>query len=297
MSPRIRIGIIGVGEAGAAIATGLRTTGVQVFGVDVRADDPVVRARADAAGIQLVDGLESLAAQVEVIVCLTSAKFAVAIATEIAPFLTAAHLYSDWNSASPELKKRVGEVVAGSGASFADGAVMAAVLPHKHRVPVLLSGPGAEAFASALTGTGMRLEVIGVEPGQASAVKMFRSLLVKGLEALLLECAVGANAYGVTDRVLSSMNGSLPMDDWPELASYLLSRTLAHGERRAQELREVASTLEDVSVEPLLADAGARRLQWLADLGVQPAADSPYEEVLNLIEKARQRHVPGATIH
>jgi 3-hydroxyisobutyrate dehydrogenase-like beta-hydroxyacid dehydrogenase len=286
-----RIGLIGVGEAGAAIAAGLHEEHARsVAAFDARGGEPEVRSRAERAGIDLAGSLEALAASSDVVICLTSAKVAVAVARDMVPFLTAEHVYTDWNSASPQLKCEVAEVVAPSGARFADGAVMAAVPAHRHRVPVLLSGDGAPALQQALAGMDMQLEVLGPEPGQASAVKMFRSLLVKGLEALLLECAVGANAYGATHRVLESMTGSLPTQDWPELAAYLLQRTVAHGERRAEELRQVARTLEDVGLEPLLADAGARRLQWFVDLDVTGGVAShelDYPGVLSAIEKAR----------
>jgi 3-hydroxyisobutyrate dehydrogenase-like beta-hydroxyacid dehydrogenase len=284
-----RIGLIGVGEAGAAIASGLQEEhGLTVAGYDARGADPAVRARAERAGVELVADLAELAERADVVICLASAKVAVPIARDITPHLSSIHLYTDWNSASPEVKREVGEVVSASGASYVDGAVMAAVPPHRHRVPVLLSGNGAEQLSAALAGYGMQLEILGSEPGQASAVKMFRSLLVKGLEALLLECAVGAQAYGATQRVLESMNGTLPTEDWPRLAAYLLERTVAHGERRAEELRQVARTLDDAGVQPLLAEAGAQRLQWFVDLGVTAdGADLDYDGVLRAVQSAR----------
>lgn len=287
-----RFGIIGVGEAGSAIAAGLREAGADtVLGYDSRADDPVVAGRAAAAGLPLVGSLAELTARADLLTCLTSATSALAVATSVAPHLEHRHVYSDWNSASPQLKMRVAAIVRPTGARFVDGAVMAAVPPHRHQVPVLLSGDGAEEFASAVYGLGMRLEVLGTEPGAASAVKMFRSLLVKGLEALILECVVGAHEFGAAKRVLDSMNGSLPMGDWDELASYLIGRTVRHGARRAEELRQVAVTLADAGVEPMLAEAGARRLQWLVDLGLgsDVAGDAPatYHTVLDRIDGMR----------
>src|SRR5919197_1572868 len=140
-------------------------------------------------------------------------------------------------------------------------------------------GPGAGRLAEALAGLDMNLTLLGEEPGQASAVKMFRSLLVKGLEALLLECAVGAQSYGVTEHVLGSMPGDLPMHDWNQLGAYLLQRTIRHGERRAEELRQVAAALAEHGIEPWLAEAGARRLQWLVDMDpadLGPAAGAEF---------------------
>jgi 3-hydroxyisobutyrate dehydrogenase-like beta-hydroxyacid dehydrogenase len=283
----VRIGLIGLGEAGAAIAAGLREEqGLGVAAYDANPGD-VVRQRADAVGVELVDDLAALASRAEVLICLASAKVAVAIAEQVAPHLGVHHLYADWNSAGPGTKRIVGDLVRKSGAAYVDGAVMAAVPPQRHRVPVLLSGDGAARLAELLTPLGMQLEVLGDQPGQASAVKMFRSLLVKGLEALLLECAVGAQAYGATERVLASMNGTLPTEDWRTLAAYLLQRTVVHGARRAEELRQAAGTLEEVGVTPLMAQAGAQRLQWFVDLKLDPSLDqTDYDGVLRAVQRA-----------
>jgi 3-hydroxyisobutyrate dehydrogenase-like beta-hydroxyacid dehydrogenase len=286
MTPRI--GLVGVGEAGAAIAAGLQEEqGLCVTGYDARGSDAAVRERAERAGVRLVDDLAALAGACDVILCLTSAKVAVPIAEQIAPHLGAQHIYADLNSASPEVKRSVGEFVTPTGAGYVDGAVMSAVPPKQQRVPTLLSGDGAARLEQLLTPLGFELEVLDGGPGQASAVKMFRSLLVKGLEALLLECAVGAHAWGATERVLGSMNGTLPTEDWRQLAAYLMERTVVHGERRAEELRQVARTLADCGIEPFLADAGARRLQWFVDLGISAGLDEKdYDGVLRAASKA-----------
>lgn len=280
------LGLVGVGEAGAAIGAGLTEGGHRVLGYDARPEQ--VGETAAAAGVELVGSPAELAARCEVLICLTNAKTAAPVARTLMPSLDRRHLYADFNSASPELKEEVAGLVSGTGARFVDGAVMAAVPPKRHQVPVLLSGSGARDFHAFGTPLGMNLEVLGEVAGQASAVKMFRSLLVKGLESLILECAFGAHAHGVTARVFDSMAGSLPMHDWHELASYLMTRSVTHAERRASELDEVASTLRAAGIEPLLATAGAQRLRWLADRGVRdrlPGTPSGYPELLDLITK------------
>jgi 3-hydroxyisobutyrate dehydrogenase-like beta-hydroxyacid dehydrogenase len=273
-----RFGFVGVGEAGAAYAGGLRAAGAEVRGYDASAADPAVAARATAAGVPLVPSLADLVDGCTVVINLTSAKVAVASAREVAPLLAAGQLYADFNSASPEVMREVAVIVEAGPARFADGAVMAAVPARRLAVPVLVSGSGAEAVRDALVSYGAVIEVVGAEAGQASAVKMLRSLLVKGLEALLVEYAAGAARYGVTRRVLASVDGTLPTHDWNALAEYLMSRSLEHAGRRAEELRQVATTLAAVGVEPLVASAGAQRLQWLGDLGV-PAGEN-YDAVI-----------------
>jgi 3-hydroxyisobutyrate dehydrogenase-like beta-hydroxyacid dehydrogenase len=278
-----RLGLIGVGEAGSAIAAGLRDgPGVPVTGFD-SGPRAITQRRADEAGIQLVDSLDDLARCSDIILCLAVSSAATAIAEAIAPVLRAEHIYADCNSAGPRRKRDVARIVEATGASFIDVAVMAAVLPHRHKVPLLLSGRRAEALAAALTDYDMNVEVLGPEPGQASAVKILRSLVVKGVEALLLECAIGAERFGVTERVFGSLAGTLP-DDWTAAASYLLGRSLAHGARRADELRQAADTLRDAGIAPLLAEASAARLQWLVDLGpLDIAAEADYRTRIDAI--------------
>jgi 3-hydroxyisobutyrate dehydrogenase-like beta-hydroxyacid dehydrogenase len=282
-----RLGLIGLGEAGGAIAAGLAEQGVTVAAYDARADTPAVQAAAARAGVTLAGSVADLVAGVDVVLSLTKAGVAVAVAQEAAPALSARHVYADLNSASPAVKRAAAAAVEPSGALFADVAVMAAVPPHRHRVPLLVSGGGAAAFTEQVNRLGMRAEVLGDRVGQASAVKMYRSLLIKGLEALIFECALGAGPEGALDRVLASMTGSLPFDDWPELATYLMGRTVAHGDRRAAELREVAATQAEAGLDPALAAAAAARLEWVAGRGLgprfghRPARD--YQEILDAL--------------
>jgi 3-hydroxyisobutyrate dehydrogenase-like beta-hydroxyacid dehydrogenase len=291
MTGAIRLGLIGLGEAGSAIAAGLAGQGVAgVTAFDIRADDPTVRASADLAAVTLAGSLPELVASADVLLCLTKAAGAVAVASAAAASLHRGQIYADLNSASPQVKRAAAAFIEPTGAYFADVAVMAAVSPHRHRVPLLVSGPGAAAFGRAAAQLGMTAEVLGGRVGQASAVKMYRSLLIKGLEALVFDCALGAGAEGAADRVFESMAGSLPFDDWIELAGYLMGRTVAHGSRRAAELREVGSTLTEAGVDPALALAAAQRLDWVAGLGLKDKfagrAAAGYQEILAEIRES-----------
>lgn len=291
MTAPARLGLIGFGEAGSAIAAGLAETGVTgVIAFDVRGDDSAVQAAAASAGVKLAGSLPDLVAAADVVICLTKAAVAVPVAEAAAAALRPGQVYADLNSASPQVKRDAAAAVQPSGALFADVAVMAAVPPHRHRVPLLVSGPGAAAFGAAAAGLGMAAEVLGDRVGQASAVKMYRSLLMKGLEALVLDCALGAGAEDAGDRVFASMAGSLPFGDWAELAGYLMGRTVLHGSRRAAELREVGATLTEAGVDPALALAAAQRLEWAAGLGLRerfgghpPAA---YQEIVTAIRES-----------
>ena len=265
------VGILGMGEAGLAVGAGLvQDAAVRVLAFDVGSKDPrrgdAMRAAAREAGIVLVEDVAEVAGASSLVLSFVTARAAEAVAVAVAPHLTSRHLYVDANSASPELMTTVAAVVEGRGADFADAAVMAAVPPHRHRVPMLVSGGGAARLCAVAPSLGMQLEMIDGPAGAASGVKMLRSLLVKGVEALLLQTGRAARQFGVFDQVLESMD-DLPFDDWRVLADYLLGRTAVHGERRGHELEEVARTLSALSVDAGLAEAGARALLDAAETG------------------------------
>jgi 3-hydroxyisobutyrate dehydrogenase-like beta-hydroxyacid dehydrogenase len=171
---------------------------------------------------------------------------------------------------------------------------MAPVAPYGHRVPMLLGGAHASALADQLAPFGMRLEALPGGPiGAAAAVKMCRSVVVKGLEALVFECVLGASQYGADQHVFKSLDESYPGLDWKKLADYMVNRVVVHGERRAREMEEVAETLEAIGVEPMMAEATARRQQWAAELGLKShfGAEGPasYREVLDVLYSQAQK--------
>ena len=115
----------------------------------------------------------------------------------------------------------------------------------------------------------MKMEFVSAEVGQASAIKMFRSIVVKGLEALLVESMTASAEYGVEDRVLASLKETWPGIDWQKLSGYMIERVVTHGKRRAAEMREVSETLQSIGMAPTMAAATAERQQWVADLGLK----------------------------
>ena len=268
------LGFIGFGEAGSTIAGGLAASGVEhLVAFDTATGDPrlgpVIRERAQRTGTTLVDSPAALAASAEIIFSTVTSSSALDAALAIAPSLAARHLYADLNSVSPALKQEIDRAVGGSGARFVEVAVMAPVLPYGHRVPMLLGGPSAPLFAERMTPFGMRCEVLAATIGTAAAVKMCRSIVVKGLEALMCECVLGASRYDASAHVFASLNESFPGLDWQKLADYMIGRVVVHGERRAREMEEVAETLRAIDIDPIMAEATARRQDWSAILGLR----------------------------
>ena len=165
---------------------------------------------------------------------------------------------------------------------------MGPIPPQLHKTPMLIGGAAAPEFQEMFAPYGMRMDVVSTDQiGRAAAVKMFRSVIYKGLEALIFECVLGASQYGAEDRVFASLAESFPGIDWKKLADYMVGRVVVHGERRAREMDEVARTLEELGIEPMMAAATARRMDWAADLGLRETfgGEFPktYQEVLDAI--------------
>jgi len=293
MNNELSIGFIGFGEAGSHIAKGLKSAGLsRIFAFDIAPEK--VRHCALDAGVPLVSSNSDLADSAEIIFSTVICARAKEAAEQTAPFLKPHHIFADLNSVSPSLKQQIERVISSSGAAFVEAAVMSPVPPHGHRSPMLLGGKAASAFAEQMRPFGMRLQVVSDNIGTAAATKMFRSIIVKGLEALMLECVLASARYGADDRVFSSLSESFPGIDWQRLANYMVSRVVVHGERRAREMEEVAETLESLGIEPIMAEAAARRQDWCAQLGISaqfgPEGPTTYREALEAIAACTESH-------
>ena len=280
------IGFIGFGEAGSLIAGGLRSEGLdRLFAFDIRN----VRDLAAANGVKVVKSPAALAAASDVLISAVTASSALDAARQITPFLDSRHIYADINSVSPALKQEIDGIIRSRNAVYVEVAVMAPVPPYRHRVPMLLGGNGAAGFVETMSPFGMRLEIVQGQVGTAAAVKMCRSIVVKGLEALMFECVLGASHFNADDRVFASLNESFPGIDWQKLADYMIGRVVLHGERRAHEMEEVAETLRAIGIDPIMAEATARRQAWGVEMNLKSRfstkGPASYREVLNAINK------------
>jgi 3-hydroxyisobutyrate dehydrogenase-like beta-hydroxyacid dehydrogenase len=290
-----RLGFVGFGEAAYHLVRGLREAGVaRTFAYDINTHNPKmgerISNRARETGTELMESSAALADAADVILSAVTADQAVKAAGQTAAHLTARHLYADLNSISPAAKQAVGRTVSEAGARFVEVAMMAAVPPYGHKVPMLIGGASAPEFEALMTPLGMRMEVVSTDQiGRAVAVKMFRSVIYKGLEALIFECVLGASHYGAEPRVFASLEKDFPGVDFKKLADYMVGRVVVHGERRAREMEEVAATLRELGIDPMMAEATARRMDWAAklDLRGQFGGEFPktYAEVLKAIDE------------
>jgi 3-hydroxyisobutyrate dehydrogenase-like beta-hydroxyacid dehydrogenase len=185
-------------------------------------------------------------------------------------------------------KRAVGEAVAPSGADFVEATIMAPVPGPDHKVHVLASAPKAKETAARLNAIGMNVDAVGERIGDASLSKMLRSIFIKGIEALMLESLVAARHAGIEERILDTVQKTLPGIDWRKLATYNLERTVAHGARRAAEMRESAATVAELGLEPLVTEGIARRIEWahqqLKDVKWPQGKPQTYDEVLQVLE-------------
>ncbi len=264
------IGLVGYGEVGRILAEDLRARGVaNVLAYDIKLGGPngaPLRDHAARHGVRLAESHAELAAQSDLIVSAVTASQAVPVAEACAPALRSGAWFLDFNSASPGAKIRAGEIVAAAGGRYVEGAVMTSIPPYRIRVPLLLGGSQAVALAPLLNVLGFDAKVASPQLGVASATKMCRSVMIKGLEAMVIECFTAARAHGVEDAVLASLAETFPGIDWERQGAYFFQRVIQHGRRRAEEMREVAQTVHEAGLEPWSAAGTAERQTWVADL-------------------------------
>lgn len=266
------IAFIGFGEAGQAIAAGLRDEGVARMSAwdilfPVGAGEKLKQGAA-AGGVRCAASAADAVRGMDFVIAAVTAASSLEAVASVKPHLTRTPYVLDINSVSPGRKQETAKLLGDAG-RYVDVAVLAPIYPARHKTPLLIAGPHAEAIAPALAALGMRASVASAEIGAAAAIKMVRSVMIKGIEALTLECFLAASRAGVVDEVAASMKNNYPGLDWAKIVPYNLERMANHGERRAAEMEEVAETLRDLGVEPLMTAATVKRQREMGQIGTQ----------------------------
>jgi 3-hydroxyisobutyrate dehydrogenase-like beta-hydroxyacid dehydrogenase len=265
-----RVSFIGFGEAGQAIALGLRDAGIErITAWDILFPESAgakLKAAGEKSGVRLASSAVDAVAQTDMIISAVTAASSVDAARSVAPHLSGNPYYLDINSVSPGRKQETAALLGGK-ARYVDVAVIAAIHPKRHRTPLLVAGPDAEPIAPLLREMEMELKVVGDSIGAAAAIKMIRSVMIKGMEALTLECFLAAQRAGVLDEVTASLKNNYPGLDWTQMSEYNLERMASHGERRAAEMEESASTLRELGLDPLMVDATVMRQREMGAVG------------------------------
>lgn len=281
--------LIGFGEAGATFArAGDWAAAAHIF--DVKTDDPATRdamlaAYADA-GVTAEGSLEDALRDAGLLLSLVTADQALAVATAAARSIAPGALFCDLNSVAPQTKRAAAQAIEAAGGHYVDVAVMAPVDPARLAVPLLLSGAHAEAAQARLRVLGFtNSRIVGADVGRASSIKMIRSVMVKGLEALTAECVLAAAQADVLDEVLASLNASEKAKPWDGRADYNLDRMLVHGTRRAAEMEEVVRTLEDLGTGAAMTRGTVARQRAIGALGVKAVPEGLSAKIGAINEK------------
>ena len=270
------IALIGYGEVGGIFGQALAARGVaSVTAWDIVLPDPAksaaMRGRAQRDGVRLAPDAASAVAGADLVISAVTASATRDAAASAAPAMRAGAFLLDVNSASPKTKAACGTLVNAAGGRYVESAVMTSVPPYGIRVPMLLGGPDANAVAPVLATLGFAASVASAELGVASAIKMCRSVMIKGMEAIVIESFLAARRYGVEGEVLASLAETFPGIDWERQGSYFWTRVVQHGKRRAEEMRESAATVGEAGFDGIMASAIAQRHQWVADLAAAGA--------------------------
>jgi 3-hydroxyisobutyrate dehydrogenase-like beta-hydroxyacid dehydrogenase len=270
-----RLCFIGFGEAGQAIASGLRDSGIETIAAwDILfpgADGGALKQAGERMGARVATSAADAAKSADIIVSAVTAASSLEAAKSVAPHLSGNPYFLDINSVSPGRKKETAALLDGK-ARYVDVAILAPIHPARHQTPVLLAGPYSETVMPLLIDElEMRGAIAGPEVGQAAGLKMIRSVMIKGMEALTLECFLAAKRAGIVDEVAASLKNNYPTLDWTKVIEYNIERMASHGVRRADEMDQVVDTLRELGLDPLMAAATSTRQRQMGLIGKEPA--------------------------
>ncbi len=271
----IRVGLIGFGEVGSSLGLGLNSQGVEVVAYDkgyqTSPFGELIQKRSREAGVPLVGSVAELVKGGDLILAMVPGSVALEAARAAATAgLKSGQMYVDVGTATPPIKEEMAALVEGAGAAFVDVAIMGSPLQDRHRVATLASGKEAPRYVEMVTPFGMKVSVVGERPGRAAAIKMFRSIFMKGIEALVIETLIACKTWDVADAVMDSVTKSLDKQPfYPDYTDFLVTTDAIHAERRAHEMDMVIETMEAVGIEPKMTRATAAMIHWTAGLGLK----------------------------
>jgi 3-hydroxyisobutyrate dehydrogenase-like beta-hydroxyacid dehydrogenase len=294
----MKIGLIGYGEVGRIFAEDLSKLGVTLNAFDNKLSDSEgdsLRAHAALHGVHMACSASEAVLAADLVICAVTASQTVIAArscvdgiarntkhadkynlhTDRPPAEQGSCTYLDFNSVSPGVKFQCSEIVQHAGGRYVEAAIMTSVPPYRSQVPILLGGPYAEGLVSELNSLGFKASVASAKFGVSAAATMCRSVIIKGLESMVIESLTTARAYGVEDSVIASLYESFPGIDWEQQAAYFFQRVIEHGKRRSEEMLECAATVSEVGLTPWSATGSAERNAWMADIAERGVFGDP----------------------
>ena len=276
----MNIGFIGYGEAAFNISLGLGQEGLSgIRATDAMMDHPVmgvqVHDRAKQAGVALVSSAAEVAQWADVLFAAVLSSFTLDVCREVKDCLRPGQLYIDVSASTPATKEAIWDLIGGTGVLFVDAAMLGSLPKDKHQVPITASGNGASKFQEVMAPHGMKITLAGEKAGAASAIKLVRSIFMKGIASLMIEMLQAADAYGVSDEVVSSISKSMDGIPFTSHLDRLVTGSALHCTRRAAELKGSIAMLSEAELSPEMTTAAKHRLEAL----------EPYEFAKKYVEK------------
>ena len=293
-----RIGIIGYGEAGQAMAHGLssnREISISVF--DIKFDDKEfsesLMLRAKEQGVTVEGDLRSLVVNNDIILSIVTGEAAIHVVRECLPFLEKGKVFVDMNTLSPRKKMLIGEMIEKKGRSFVEVAILGAIASYGFKSPMLVCGERADQFVDLLENMGFNVTFVAKEIGKASYMKMLRSVFAKGVEALLLEMLVAAKRCDLVEPLMGAIVEHMDHSSFNDIANTWLTTNAIHAERRTEEMEHVIETLNELNMKPIMAEATRDRLRTSVQSGLKDffkgKKPEDYREVIDALEQLKFR--------
>lgn len=287
----MNIGFLGFGEAAYNISMGLgaeKTNKVKMSAFDVLQNDPArspgIRLHAEEAGVELLPKAEKVALDADVLFSAIPSGFALSVCKEVLAYVREGQIYADVSASTPATKQEIWTLLKPKGVLFADAAMLGSLPQDKHRVPITASGNGAKAFYDAMTPLGMRITLAGETAGAASAIKLMRSVFMKGVASCMYEMLLGAASYNVSAEVIASISRSMDGIPFVEHLDRLVTSTAVHAARRAAELKGSEKMLAECGLDALMSDAARRKHEQIAEYNFLKIFENKKPHWLDVIE-------------
>ncbi len=294
----MRIGYIGFGEASYEMACGLKQEGlINIYAYDVKQDDKVyglqINDRIKKSKVTKTDSYESLIEKVNIVFVAVPASNAYEVSENIKEIVKKDMLYVDLSASSPDNKKRIFENLVGTGVGFVDAAMLGALTIYKHKVPIIASGCGAKRFCDEMSKFGMNIKVTSNNPGDASAIKLIRSIYIKGTASLLFETLEAAYHFGVAQQVIDSIAYTMEDTSFSETINRLVTGTSVHAQRRYTELCDATKMLNNAGIQSDMSDASIKKHKRLIEMNLdsvfQGRVPRNWKDVIAFITKNEKK--------
>jgi len=290
-----KIGLVGYGEVGQAVAQGLmRNKRVSIDVFDIRfnnTDSPPdpLKTKAESNGVNLREDIDSLVINNELIISAVTCEEALKVAERVSQNLASGKIFVDMNTLAPKVKTQISRLVEEKGAAFIEIAILGTIASYGFKSPMLACGVKAQNFAHFLNKLDFKVNFLSDQIGQASQMKMLRSVFAKGVESLLFEMLTAAEKFKMLEPVMAAVVNHMDKGSFLDIAETWITTNVVHAKRRAEEMDHVIETLEDIGVEPIMSIATRERLRKCAQLNlfekVKPENLAGYRDVIRSMVK------------